>query len=579
MRGKLKTYGGWAVVWLLLALTTRAQNAPAVAGTGLRGQYYKDYNFTKLVLTRTDKLIDFNWTSGPDDSRFVSPGPGVPGEWFSVRWTGHVYAPKTGVYTFHMAVDDGMRVWIGGRKILDSWQHQPLTVATANLKMTAGHYYSVRVEYYQAARDSRALLAWQLPGETSEVMPMPPVADLKPIPSRYLYPTLPASAKPIPTSKPSVFSDKLTGTIGIVPGSAPPKPVPMRIKPPNNLKEAVAASAVAAAAPGAGLRATYFAGPDRGAGTLTRIEPVVQVVWQQKPPVPGVPAQGFSVRWTGYVLAPETGVYVFHTEFDDMHDVTFAGDNILSMTRFDKEFFNKLPVPLDFAQRLTAGRWYRVSLTYRQVQGDSRAIFSWTRPGASNRDPVVVPQQYLYPDLSVPPPAVAVAAAPAPRPAAPKLPPTPPRRPAATRSVVQILPRRQPTALPAPAPQDTVLPLPDFRTLSRGSTVTLPNLYFTQSTASLLPTSRPVLNSLARTLRAQPALRLEIAGHTDNVGEPALNLRLSEQRARVVRHYLVQQGIDSARLAARGYGGAHPVADNRDPQQRARNRRVEVVVQ
>jgi peptidoglycan-binding protein ArfA len=95
----------------------------------------------------------------------------------------------------------------------------------------------------------------------------------------------------------------------------------------------------------------------------------------------------------------------------------------------------------------------------------------------------------------------------------------------------------------------------------------------------LLPTSRPVLNSLARTLRTQPALRLEIAGHTDNVGDVALNLRLSEQRARVVRQYLMQQGIDSGRLVARGYGGTRPVADNRNVQQRARNRRVEVVVQ
>jgi outer membrane protein OmpA-like peptidoglycan-associated protein len=132
--------------------------------------------------------------------------------------------------------------------------------------------------------------------------------------------------------------------------------------------------------------------------------------------------------------------------------------------------------------------------------------------------------------------------------------------------------------VPARLPADTVV-LPDLAALSRGAAVTLPNLYFTQSTASLLPTSRPMLNALARRLREQPRLRLEIAGHTDNVGEPALNLRLSEQRARVVRQYLVQQGIDSARLTARGYGGTRPVADNRDPRQRPRNRRVEVVVQ
>ena len=126
-------------------------------------------------------------------------------------------------------------------------------------------------------------------------------------------------------------------------------------------------------------------------------------------------------------------------------------------------------------------------------------------------------------------------------------------------------------------PPDTVS-LPDLSGLNSGATVTLPNLYFTQSTAALLPSSRPTLNALARRLREQPAMRLEIAGHTDNIGDAALNLRLSKQRAQVVRRYLLQQGIDSVRLTAVGYGGTRPVADNRDPKQRARNRRVEVVV-
>ena len=109
--------------------------------------------------------------------------------------------------------------------------------------------------------------------------------------------------------------------------------------------------------------------------------------------------------------------------------------------------------------------------------------------------------------------------------------------------------------------------------------IEMPSLYFTQSTADLLPTSRPTLNALAQELRERPALRLEIAGHTDNVGEADRNLRLSQQRAQVVRRYLLQQGIDSLRLTARGYGGTRPVADNRNPQERPRNRRVEVVVQ
>jgi peptidoglycan-binding protein ArfA len=551
---------------LLLTGLAGAQQKPITLGTGLRAQYYDGTKFEKLALTRTDPTVDFNWTIGPDGNHFVSPGPGVPGEYFSVRWLGHVYAPITGTYTFQITTDDGMRVWVGGQRILNSWRDQQVSQSTARIVLTAGRYYPIRVEYYQASRDSRATLEWQIPDTFTE---------LAPILSAYLYTSLPATAKPLLAAQPTT-SKPTTGTIGIVPGAPAPKPVPMRIKPPDNVKEAVAASAVATTEPGVGLRATYFAGLDKGAGVLTRIEPVVQVTWQQKPPVPQVPAQGFSVRWTGYVQAPESGVYVFHTEFDDAHDVTFAGDNVLSMAKFDKEFFNKTPVPLDFAQRLTAGRWYKVSITYRQIEGPSRAVFSWTRPGATNRNPVVVPQRYLRPDLPTPPPAVVVAtpvAAVRAQPAAAR-PATP--RPAATRPTATTARRPVPVA---PVVQDTVLPLPDFRTLTRGAAVTLPNLYFTQSTASLLPASRPVLNSLARTLRQQPALRLEIAGHTDNIGDATLNLRLSEQRARVVRQYLVQQGIDSVRLVARGYGVTRPVADNRDMQQRARNRRVEVVVQ
>jgi outer membrane protein OmpA-like peptidoglycan-associated protein len=148
------------------------------------------------------------------------------------------------------------------------------------------------------------------------------------------------------------------------------------------------------------------------------------------------------------------------------------------------------------------------------------------------------------------------------------------RRRLATPSVVPRRPAPVRPVLPASIPA----PLPILAALPRGTVVALPSLYFTQSTASLLPASRPTLTALVQALRQRPALRLEIAGHTDNVGKADQNLRLSQQRAQVVRRYLVQQGIDSLRLTARGYGGTRPVADNRDPQQRPRNRRVEVVV-
>ncbi|UOQ53892.1 PA14 domain-containing protein [Hymenobacter cellulosivorans] len=270
-----------------------AQTAATPAEHGLRGQYYEGKNFEKLVLTRKDPAVNFDWSrrqNGPGQpiKFFVSPGPGVPSTWFSARWTGYILAPKTGVYTFTMATDDGMRVWVGGRQILDSWVDQPITRFTAQMKLTAGRYYSVRVEYYQVERDTKALLAWQLPGSTAEPVP---------VPTQSLYVNLPVTAEPFVAPSKAASTE---GTIRII--SAPPgKTVPATataVKPSRGVT-------VAGKLPGGiGLQATYYAGSVRGAAVHSRVEPVVNVTWKGAPPAPGAPGQGFSVRWTGYVYAP-----------------------------------------------------------------------------------------------------------------------------------------------------------------------------------------------------------------------------------------------------------------------------------
>ena len=75
----------------------------------------------------------------------------------------------------------------------------------------------------------------------------------------------------------------------------------------------------------------------------------------------------------------------------------------------------------------------------------------------------------------------------------------------------------------------------------------------------------------------RPAVRVRVAGHTDNVGDPESNQQLSEERARAVRDYLVAGGIDGDRIESLGYGDRNPVASNATAEGRQRNRRIVLI--
>jgi len=102
------------------------------------------------------------------------------------------------------------------------------------------------------------------------------------------------------------------------------------------------------------------------------------------------------------------------------------------------------------------------------------------------------------------------------------------------------------------------------------------DIRFASGKAELTAGSTPVLREIAAALKANPRLKVEIQGHTDNRGSLALNERLSQQRAEAVRAYLIDQGIAPERLIARGYGPHQPIAGNDTAVGRARNRRVEL---
>lgn len=114
--------------------------------------------------------------------------------------------------------------------------------------------------------------------------------------------------------------------------------------------------------------------------------------------------------------------------------------------------------------------------------------------------------------------------------------------------------------------------------LAIGQTLKLSHISFEQSKYDLLPSSFNELDMLVNMLKKNPTMEIELSGHTDNVGNPKLNLQLSENRVKAVRSYLVGKGIDAKRIKGRGYGGSKPVASNAKEETRKLNRRVEFVI-
>jgi OOP family OmpA-OmpF porin len=100
---------------------------------------------------------------------------------------------------------------------------------------------------------------------------------------------------------------------------------------------------------------------------------------------------------------------------------------------------------------------------------------------------------------------------------------------------------------------------------------------FETGKATIKPESQTIVDQIAEMLKSDATLKVSIEGHTDNVGTPAANKALSENRAKAVMNAIIAKGIDKSRLSAKGWGQEKPVADNASEEGKAKNRRVEIV--
>ena len=218
-------------------------------GTGLMARYVPSLNPDDTALiTAVDSIINFDWSDG-------TPDPLLNPDHFSVRWLGQVQAQLSESYTFHTFADDGVRLWVNGQLLIDSWSDQWPTEHTGEIALVAGEKYGIRMEYYENTGGAVAKLYWSSYSTPKEL-----------IPTTQLYP----------------FGNSMV--IG----------------------------------QGEGLLATYVSSmnPD-DIQTKSRIDHRIDFDWAYGSPDVDIPNDHFSARWIGQVQAQFTETYTFYVRADD----------------------------------------------------------------------------------------------------------------------------------------------------------------------------------------------------------------------------------------------------------------------
>ncbi|UII77670.1 PA14 domain-containing protein [Flagellimonas sp. HMM57] len=128
---------------------------------GLMGTYFDDTELNKAVYTRVDKEISFNWSGGglPKGLQLTN---------FSIRWEGYLIAPESGKHTIGTIVDDGVRLWLDDKLVIDEWRPQPATLYNHEITLEKGKKYKIRMEYYQGRSSSTVNLGLEIPKQKKE---------------------------------------------------------------------------------------------------------------------------------------------------------------------------------------------------------------------------------------------------------------------------------------------------------------------------------------------------------------------------------------------------------------------------
>lgn len=311
-----------SVAWLGLGSGLLASAAPAPAptfraagllapgarpiqgfGTGLTGFYFTNGTLAGApALQRLDAAIDFRWG-------MAAPAPGVPTDNFSVRWEGLLAAPTTGRYRFVVQTTDEVRLWVDGKKVLDTWDGKKASLLDPTVSLAAGEKTVIRLEYADGGGEAGLQLQWAPPGQAAQLIPMgnlyplgsstaPDPAGPRPAPvaKAAVAPKAAAVAKTTPASKP----------VAAAPKAAPAKPAPAKPAP-APVKAPAKAPVKAAPSPEA-LAAAKAKADEKAAKAAAKAKAAAAAATPPTPLAPGVYV--LTARTTGAALeVPDEGRY------------------------------------------------------------------------------------------------------------------------------------------------------------------------------------------------------------------------------------------------------------------------------
>lgn len=248
-----------------------------VPADGLSATYFDQVDFTDPILTRVDPVVDFDWRKPWPVPERIKP------EHFSVRWRGFLVPKISDTYTIFTLTDDGVRLWIDGKLLIDQWKDQPATEYFVSLWLEEEKFHEVTLEYYQRDYDGIARLSWSSASVPKSIIP----ADV-------LYINRPEN-----TDTP----------------------------PPN------------------GINAVYFDTMDLNGITIERIDSTIDFDWGVPWVAPGLVCRTFSVQWCGKIKPSHSEPYTFTVLADD--GVQLWIDNICRIDELKNQSATEYRTTLD----------------------------------------------------------------------------------------------------------------------------------------------------------------------------------------------------------------------------------------